>query len=153
MSLRKLFERQYNMKARRGIFGGRKKKGERRRSPRVRVSCLQAVYWDGSTDNTHTILEIGSYGAVISTSTDWFPGTLIRITIRHRDHDLDQEDKLPSIWSRVVRAEDGRICIEFLYFGKVEFEGLNRYLERCGVKIYGDVAPKSKAVWQRTGAH
>src|SRR5262245_1549799 len=108
---------------------GRKTR-ERRKSRRFGVPSLEAVYWDGSTSNSHLIRDIGYHGAGIETSAGWCVGTLVRLTIRHTGEGASES---PAIWSRVVRTGIGEMCVEFIFFDKSEAARFHAFLSRNGV--------------------
>ena len=129
---------------------GRKTKKERRRSPRLEVSGLDAVYWDGSTTNSHAIVEISLHGVIVDTPVDWCRGTLIRLAVRRSDA-APEAAIGPSIWSRVVRNSARGMCIELLFFHREELKVFQQFLEQSGVNVYGGEVKEPKAE-KRTGA-
>jgi len=115
-----------------------KKAKERRKSRRIAVDCLEAVYWDGSVSSSHAIREISYHGAVIVTLVNWCVGTLIRINVRRSGESVPapgSEQLHSDIWCRVVRRCADGFCVEFLYFDPVERENFRRFLESKEVKV------------------
>src|SRR5689334_10752099 len=95
-----------------------KKTKERRRSPRARVDCLEAVYWDGSGNSRHSIREISHHGALIETDIAWMAGTLIRLCLRRSmlfEQAGGNDEDYSEHWCRVVRCIPNGFCVEFLF--------------------------------------
>lgn len=130
-----------------------KKSKERRRSPRARVDCLEAVYWDGSGSSRHAIREISFHGALIETDTSWMYGTLIRLCLRRSSlfgESIDPE-VYSELWCRVVRGLPDGLCVEFLFIDKKERRNFLRFLAANDVRLEDESRNIKKAIMGGAG--
>jgi hypothetical protein len=104
---------------------------DRRRSPRMRLDNLIAVYWEGVPDCSHAVKEINLEGARIESATNWTEGTLIRLNLAvpQGDEVSAKSEAILNLWSRVVRRIPDGFCVEFIYENRDERRQLNRFLK------------------------
>jgi len=119
-----------------------KRPKERRRSPRIPVECLEAVYWDGSANSSHAVAEVSFDGAMIETDVGWIEGTLILLSFRriHSDGQAQDPAATSQLWCRVVRRAPKGFCVEFLFSSRSARRAFSRYLDTNEVRLRGDFA-------------
>lgn len=107
-----------------------------RRAPRFNVPSIFVHYWDGSAPEGRKIRDISDTGAFITTTENWYPGTIVRLILQgHKDLSQDRQGEDPSpstttttISARVVRQEPGGVAVEFLFPTVKERDALERFL-------------------------
>lgn len=104
---------------------------DRRKSRRVSVKHLEAVYWDGSANSSHAIREVSYDGAMIDTDVEWIEGTMILLSIRlvRAGGPVQESDLSSQLWCRVVRRTPTGFCVEFLFFTRGARRAFRHYLD------------------------
>jgi hypothetical protein len=87
--------------------------GNRRRGERLALPGLVAFYFTGGAPKPHEILNISSSGLYLRSKEQWYPNTLVRMTLERQDLQRG-ENKSISVLARVVRIDDGGIGHEFV---------------------------------------
>ena len=130
-----------------------KDRKERRRSPRIPVNCLEAVYWDGSTNASHGIREMSFDGAMIETDVEWIEGTLIRLNLRRirLDGPAQDSDVHSQLWCRVIRRTPTGFCVEFMFSSRGERQSFAEFLDVNEVRPYGEPLNLKKSLWEGSG--
>ena len=131
-----------------------KRRKERRRSPRIPVDFLTAIYWEGSANSSHPVPEVSLDGALVQTSTNWCEGTLIRVSLRRireegAEPNSNESKSYVDLWCRVVRQVPEGICVEFLFFRSVDRKHFREFLESIDVRP-GNERRKAKRALQWT---
>lgn len=81
---------------------------EKRRSKRHLAPPLMAFYWDGGVSGPHSVPDISRDGVFVSTGDQWFPNTMIRLTLQRNSEDPQKSEESITVQGRVIRAaEDG----------------------------------------------
>jgi len=87
--------------------------GNRRHGERIGLPGLVAFYFTGGAPKPHEILNISSSGLYLRSKEQWYPNTLVRMTLERQDQQLG-ENRSISVLARVVRIDDGGIGHEFV---------------------------------------
>src|SRR5687767_7510817 len=102
----------------------------RRTFRRVTTDCLEAVYWNGAVNCTHSVREISLSGAVIRTDLNWGPGTLIYMMFRPvKREETGKPDLAMGLWGRVIRRHAEGFCVQFVFLDRKETLLFRRFLE------------------------
>ena len=103
---------------------------DRRRSPRMRVDNLLAIYWEGLPDCSHPVRDISLEGARIETAVSWTERTLIRLNLAsvQSGQPARPSDSILNIWSRVVRKIPEGFCVEFVFESREERRQFRRFV-------------------------
>ena len=127
---------------------------ERRRSVRMPVVGLVAVYWEGAAGSAHRIREISVDGAIVDTSLNWCRGTLIRMSIQDaRERAVEEMDATFSeLWTRVVRSVEGGFCVQFLFGSSWERQEFRRFLGAFDRRLQSEPRTIRTTITQRAGA-
>jgi hypothetical protein len=105
-------------------------KKQRRASRQAAIDCLEAVYWNGAVNCSHTVREISLSGAVIETSLNWGAGTLIYMVLRPvRSEEAEKAALFMGIWTKVVRTIADGFCVQFVYMDRKEAMKFREFLE------------------------
>jgi hypothetical protein len=130
-----------------------KRRRERRKSVRMAVEGLCAIYWEGSAGSYHRISEISVDGAVVETKLNWYRGTLIRMSIQDTRDGIEHcEIPLSDLWSRVVRGVNGGICVQFLFASGWERREFRKFLGTFDRRLECEPNKLRARVAQRAGA-
>lgn len=89
---------------------------KRRRSPRYAQPGLVAHYWDGDAPSPHEIANISLTGAYMFTTEQWYPGTLVQLTLSRKQADTDPNApaKFVVVWCEIVRHDRDGVGLRFI---------------------------------------
>ena len=87
--------------------------GNRRRGERIAVPGLVAFYFTGGAPKPHEIINISISGLYLRSKEQWYPNTLVRMTLERQDAERDEKKSI-SVLARVVRIDDDGIGHEFV---------------------------------------
>jgi len=94
---------------------------------------LAAYFWEGGTPLPHPVSEVNLHGAHIATGEEWYPGTIIQMTLQNTAQPFGDGNGTKavavSVKSKVAAQEPGKIKVEFLYLNDGELRALRRFLE------------------------
>jgi hypothetical protein len=119
--------------------------GERRRATRCAIPGLVAFYWEGGIPEPRDVLNLSTTGAYISTPRQWYPGTIIELTLQTAaDGGGPSESRLAVHLScRVVRCRAGGVGVRFLYTNPVQRMGVRKLVAAIKAKGAHDVVAQS----------
>jgi hypothetical protein len=105
---------------------------ERRRSPRSPVNGVVAFYWNGGVARSHAVREVSMHGAVVDTSEEWYPGTLIQLVVQRPPNGHgDSPELFVGLWGKVVRRSEAGICLDFVFQEPTERLRFQQFLEKA----------------------
>ena len=91
---------------------------DRRDARRLAIPGLEAYYWEGGTPTGHEVLNLSETGAYIRTTAEWYPGTIIEVTLQH-DASPGGKRTGPkaavNFPCRVVRSGQDGVGVRFLF--------------------------------------
>ena len=102
--------------------------GDRRRTTRCAIPGLVAYYWEGGIPEPRGVLNFSSSGAYISTPRQWYPGTVIELTLQKAADDGEPPESRLAVHlsCRVVRCGAGGVGVRFLYTTPLQRIGVRR---------------------------
>lgn len=104
-----------------------------RKGPRLPGGDLVVFYWTGGRSGAHPVREISLSGAVIETPDRYSPGTLIQLALgRVTGVARASREESFNIWARVVRQEQGALCVKFVFADRNMRDSLRRLLQPGG---------------------
>jgi hypothetical protein len=86
---------------------------EPRRAARQTVHGLSAFFFTGTGTSAHSIRDISSTGMYVFTEERWYPGTIIRMTLTHRDSSGAEQSITVHAFS--VRWGSDGVGLEFVF--------------------------------------
>ena len=87
--------------------------GNRRRGERIALPGLVAFYFTGGAPKPHEIVNISTSGLYLRSKEQWYPNTLVRMTLERQDAEPDEKKSI-SVLARVVRIDKDGIGHEFV---------------------------------------
>jgi hypothetical protein len=87
---------------------------ELRQAPRHPAPGLEAFYWNGLPPSPHDIRDISSKGLYLVTDERWYPGTLVLMTLQHKDGPAEGTEHVLSVRVRAVRCGEDGVGLQFL---------------------------------------
>jgi hypothetical protein len=87
--------------------------GNRRRGQRIALPGLVAFYFTGGAPKPHEIINISTSGLYLRSKEQWYPNTLVRMTMERQHAELDEKKSI-TVLARVVRIDDEGIGHEFV---------------------------------------
>jgi hypothetical protein len=110
--------------------------GERRRATRCAIPGVVVYYWEGGTPEPRDVLNLSTSGAYISTPRQWYPGTIIELTLQKAaDGGEPSESRLAVHLScRVVRCRADGVGVRFLYTSTVQRIGVKKLVAAIKAK-------------------
>ena len=106
---------------------------ERRPSATLFLAGVVAYYWNGGPALPHKVRELSVHGAVVRTSEEWYPGTLIQMVLQRvqNGHPLDGKFFF-ELWGRVIRHAGDECCLEFVFQDWKERLRFRHFLAKAG---------------------
>jgi len=86
----------------------------RRNAPRQDAPQLQAYYLEGGPATKHDIRDISFSGLYLQTSEDWYPGTLVTLTLQKTGSMEDDPERAITVQGQVVRSEKDGVGLRFV---------------------------------------
>ena len=119
--------------------------GDRRRASRCAIPGLVAFYWEGGTPEPRDVLNFSTIGAYIRTPRQWYPGTIIELTLQKAaDGGEPSESRLAvHLPCRVVRCGAGGFGVRFLYTSQDQRIGVRKLVAAIKAKEPYDAAGQS----------
>ena len=101
---------------------------DRRLASRCAVPGLVAYYWEGGTPEPHGVLNLSNNGAYISTPRQWYPGTVVELTLQKAVEGGEPPESRLAVHlpCRVVRCGEGGVGVRFLFTSQVQRIGVKR---------------------------
>ncbi len=87
---------------------------ERRKAKRQKISGLVAYYWDGGAPQAHAIRDISSTGLYLLTDQQWYPGTLLTMTLQKTTDSGAGPDLAIAVQTRVMRQGTDGVGFAFV---------------------------------------
>ena len=85
----------------------------RRNAPRQNAPQLQAYYLEGGPATKHDIRDISFSGLYLHTQEDWYPGTLVTLTLQKAGSTEDDPERAITVQGQVVRSEKDGVGLRF----------------------------------------
>lgn len=101
---------------------------ERRRAERYDSPETVAYYWDGSAPVPREIRDISLTGAYLQTSERWYPGTIVKLTLKVNRPGTEGQTESIEVRCKVVRHGADGVGLQFLSREIGEHKGLQRFL-------------------------
>lgn len=101
---------------------------ERRRAERYPDTGTVAYYWDGSVPVPHEIRDISLTGAYLRTPERWYPGTIVKVSLKTNQSGADNPGESIEVSCRVVRHGPDGVGLQFVSRQATERKGLHRFL-------------------------
>ena len=87
---------------------------DRRRAKRHASFLLVAHYWDGASPAPRQVRDVGFGGMYLETEDQWYPNTLIKMTLTRSDKAEGEPDRSVAVTARVVRAGTDGVAFAFV---------------------------------------
>ena len=114
---------------------------ERRRAERYDSPETVAYYWDGSVPVPREIRDISLTGAYLQTSERWYPGTIVKLTLKVNRPGTDGPGESIEVRCRVARHGADGVGLQFLSQETHERKGLQRFLSSVIANVSGSKTP------------
>jgi Flp pilus assembly protein TadG len=101
---------------------------EQRRAERYPETGTVAYYWDGSVPVPHEIRDISLTGAYLRTPERWYPGTIVKLTLKTNGARAVAPAESIEVRCRVVRQGPDGVGLQFISHELEERRGLRRFL-------------------------
>lgn len=85
----------------------------RRNAPRQDTPQLQAYYLEGGPATKHDIRDISFSGLYLHTDEDWYPGTLVTLTLQKEGGTEEEPERAITVQGQVVRSEKDGVGLRF----------------------------------------
>ena len=110
--------------------------GERRRARRCAIPGVVAFYWEGGIPEPRDVLNFSTSGAYIRTPRQWYPGTIIELTLQKAEADGEPSESRLAVQlsCRVVRCGAGSVGVRFLYTSPRQRIGVRRLVAAIKAK-------------------
>jgi Flp pilus assembly protein TadG len=103
---------------------------EHRGAARYASPCVAAYYWNGSAPLAHEIKDISSTGVYMYTTSRWYPGTILTLTLQAKlGPDADGPVDSVSVHSKVVRQGKDGVGLRFACMNSHERKNLSQFLK------------------------
>jgi len=99
--------------------------------PDAIASSVFVYYWEGAASTPHGVQNLSVKGADIVTSDNWYPGTIINLTLQYGAQTAGNGAaacKALSIRSKVVAQSRDGVRLAFLYMNQKEREAARKFL-------------------------
>ena len=99
--------------------------------PDAIASSVFVYYWEGAASTPHGVQNLSVAGANIVTSDNWYPGTIINLTLQCGAQTAGSgaaTGKALSMRSKVVVQSGDGVRLEFLYLNQLEREAARKFL-------------------------
>lgn len=93
---------------------------DRRRAERHASLLLVAHYWDGSSPKPRQVRDIGVGGMYLETADQWYPNTLIKMTLTRSDKAEGEPDRSVAVTARVLRVGTDGVAFAFILPSSVQ---------------------------------
>jgi hypothetical protein len=116
---------------------------DRRRAKRHASLLLVAHYWDGASPEPRQIRDVGAGGMYLETEDQWYPNTLIKMTLTRSDKAEGEPDRSVAVTARVVRVGTDGVAFAFVlpssiqaldaesdFHGEADLRNLKAFLAR-----------------------
>lgn len=113
----------------------------RRRAERYDSPETVAYYWDGSAPVPREIRDISLTGAYLQTPERWYPGTIVKLTLKVNQPGTDGPSESIEVRCRVVRHGADGVGLQFLSQELDARKGLQRFLTGVIANISGGKTP------------
>jgi endo-alpha-1,4-polygalactosaminidase (GH114 family) len=87
---------------------------DRRRAKRHASFLLVAHYWDGASPAPRQVRDVGFGGMYLETEDQWYPNTLIKMTLTRSDKAKGEPDRSIAVIARVLRAGTDGVAFAFI---------------------------------------
>jgi uncharacterized protein (UPF0333 family) len=101
---------------------------ERRRAERHEKSGTVAYYWDGSVPLPREIRDISLSGVYLRTPERWYPGTIVKLTLRSNGAGAGAAGESIEVCCRVVRHGPDGVGLQFISQEVNQRNGLHRFV-------------------------
>ena len=117
---------------------------DRRACPRIAIP-LVAHYWDGGAPQGHPVRNISAKGAYILTSTKWYPGTIVNVTLQY-DPDylkvagIAGDLNLALLFrAKVMRFGWDGVGVQFVYLSQQERKRVETFMAEAHARTWPEV--------------
>ena len=86
----------------------------RRKSLRQDAPQLQAYYLGAGPSTKHDIRDISFSGLYLHTNEDWYPGTLVTLTLQKSGSTEDDQERTITVQGQVVRSGENGVGLRFV---------------------------------------
>ena len=87
---------------------------DRRRAKRHASLLLVAHYWDGASPEPRQVRDVGVGGMYLETEDQWYPNTLIKMTLTRSDKAEGEPNRSIAVTARVLRAGTDGVAFAFV---------------------------------------
>jgi hypothetical protein len=87
---------------------------DRRSAGRCSLPPLIAHYWTGDPPSGQCIRDISLTGLFVQTEPNWYPGTIVRITLQRTDGTVEDREDCTTVQAMAVRLETDGVGFAFV---------------------------------------